>query len=67
MNPIETFLLCVVSVLATWFVVSGIYDLREQKQKIASTSWKEKMQTCTLKLIGPMLLNGILMRSVDDE
>lgn len=33
MNPIETFLLCVVVVLATWFVVSGIYDLREQKQQ----------------------------------
>lgn len=33
MNPIETFLLCVAVILATWFVVSGIYDLREQKQQ----------------------------------
>lgn len=33
MNPIETFLLCVTVMLTTWFVVSGIYDLREQKQK----------------------------------
>ena len=33
MNPIETFLLCVVVMLATWFVVSGIYDIRSQKQQ----------------------------------
>lgn len=33
MNPIETFLLCVFVMLATWFVVSGIYDLRSQRQQ----------------------------------
>jgi len=33
MNPIETFLLCVAVMLANWFVVSGVYDLREQKQQ----------------------------------
>jgi len=33
MNPIETFLLCVAVMLATWFVASGVYDLREQKQQ----------------------------------
>lgn len=33
MNPIEAFLLCVAVMLATWFVVSGIYDLRSQKQQ----------------------------------
>lgn len=33
MNPIETFLLCIVSVFVTWFVVSAVYDLREQKQQ----------------------------------
>lgn len=33
MNPVETFLLCVAVMLVTWFVVSGIYDVRSESQQ----------------------------------
>lgn len=51
MNPIETFLLCVAVMLATWFVVSGIYDLREQKQQRRIAKLERDLSLMEYKII----------------
>lgn len=51
MNPIETFLLCVAVMLATWFVASGIYDLREQKQQKRIAKLERDLSLMEYKII----------------
>ena len=51
MNPIETFLLCVAVMLATWFVASGIYDLHSQRQQKRIAKLERDLSLMEYKII----------------